>query len=78
MKEERNIYVLKDYSQYYDAGDIEEVSPNEFSDKYPSIHKPRLILMPIQADPMGITQYIVIKESNLIYFFKKAKSLYML
>ena len=78
MKEERNIYVLKDYSQYYDAGDIEEVSPNEFSDKYPSIHKPRLILMPIQADPMGITQYIVIKESNLIYFFKKAKIEYSL
>lgn len=78
MRNERNIYVLTDYSQYFDAGDIQEISPDEFSDKYPTIHKPRLILMPVQADPMGITQYIVIKESNLIYRFKKARIEYQL
>ena len=74
MKEEkRNIYVLNDYNAYNDSGDIIEVSPEDFSNKYPTILHPRLIIMPVQADPAGITQYVRIRNENLIYFFKKAR-----
>ena len=79
MKEEkRNIYVLNDYNAYNDSGDIIEVSPEDFSAKYPTILHPRLIIMPVQADPAGITQYVRIKNENLIYFFKKARIQYQL
>ena len=79
MKEEkRNIYVLNDYNVYNDSGDIIEVSPEDFSAKYPTILHPRLIIMPVQADPAGITQYVRIKNENLIYFFKKARIQYQL
>ena len=79
MKEEkRNIYVLNDYNAYNDSGDIIEVSPEDFSHKYPTILHPRLIIMPVQADPAGITQYVLIKNEYLIYFFKKAKIQYQL
>lgn len=79
MKEEkRNIYVLNDYNAYNDSGDIIEVSPEDFSHKYPTILHPRLIIMPVQADPAGITQYVRIRNENLIYFFKKAKIQYQL
>ena len=79
MKEEkRNIYVLNDYNVYNDSGDIIEVSPEDFSSKYPTILHPRLIIMPVQADPAGITQYVRIRNENLIYFFKKARIQYQL
>ena len=79
MKEEkRNIYVLNDYNAYNDSGDIIEVSPEDFSHKYPTILHPRLIIMPVQADPAGITQYVRIRNENLIYFFKKARIQYQL
>ena len=79
MKEEkRNIYVLNDYNAYNDSGDIIEVSPEDFSSKYPTILHPRLIIMPVQADPAGITQYVRIRNENLIYFFKKARIQYQL
>ena len=79
MKEEkRNIYVLNDYNVYNDSGDIIEVSPEDFSAKYPTILHPRLIIMPVQADPAGITQYVRIRNENLIYFFKKARIQYQL
>ena len=79
MKEEkRNIYVLNDYNAYNDSGDIIEVSPEDFSSKYPTILHPRLIIMPVQADPAGITQYVRIRNENLIYFFKKAMIQYQL
>ena len=79
MKEEkRNIYVLNDYNAYNDSGDMSEVSPEDFSHKYPTILHPRLIIMPVQADPAGITQYVRIRNENLIYFFKKARIQYQL
>ena len=79
MKEEkRNIYVLNDYNVYNDSGDIIEVSPEDFSSKYQTILHPRLIIMPVQADPAGITQYVRIRNENLIYFFKKARIQYQL
>ncbi len=79
MKEEkRSIYVLNDYCAYNDSGDIIEVSPEDFSHKYPSILHPRLTIMPVQADPAGITQYVVIKNEKMIYFFKEARIQYQL